>query len=74
MKNSVSAFAIAIVLSLGSIGAAAAVGQSAPAAPRAARHGFMSGSVRVRPLSPPIGQLRPSAKRKLVTSARPPSR
>ena len=50
------------------------IGGIRPAAPRAVRQGFMSGSVRVRPLSPPIGQDRPSATRKVAAPARPPSR
>src|SRR3546814_6278469 len=38
------------------------VGGIRPAAPRAVRQPLMSGSVRVRPVSPPIAQLSPSAK------------
>lgn len=50
------------------------VGGIRPAAPRATRHKVRSASVRVRPVSPPIAQLKPSSKRKLVASDRPPSR
>ena len=50
------------------------VGGMRPAAPRAVRQGFMSLSVRVRPVSPPIAQLSPSAKVKVIASASPPSR
>lgn len=50
------------------------VGGVRPAAPRAVRHSDRSLSVRVRPVSPPIGQLMPSAKTKVVASDKLPSR
>ena len=50
------------------------VGGVRPAAPRAARHKERSLSVRVRPVSPPIGQLIPSADTNVVASDRLPSR
>src|SRR4029079_3884243 len=50
------------------------IGGIRPAAPRAARHGDRSDSLRTRPLSPPSGQLSPSASGKAIASLRPPSR
>jgi len=50
------------------------IGGIRPAAPRAARHDDKSLSVRTRPLSPPSGQLSPSASGKATASLRPPSR
>lgn len=50
------------------------VGGVRPAAPRAVRHSDRSLSVRVRPVSPPIGQLMPSANTKVVASDKLPSR
>ena len=44
-----------------------------PAAPRATRQGVKSVSVRVRPVSPPIAQLKPSSSLNVTTSERPPS-
>ena len=45
-----------------------------PPAPRTARQGVKSLSVRTRPLSPPSAQLSPSLMRIAATSLRPPSR
>src|SRR3954468_8493179 len=50
------------------------IGGMRPAAPRAARHGERSVSVRTRPLSPPSAQLSPSASENATESDRPPSR
>jgi lysophospholipase L1-like esterase len=50
------------------------IGGMRPAAPRAARHGERSLSVRTRPLSPPSAQLSPSLSENAIASDNPPSR
>ena len=52
----------------------AACPQQCPEAPRIARQGVRSISLLTRPLSPPSGQLIPSASTKAIASLRPPSR
>ena len=47
------------------------IGGIRPAAPRAARHGVRSVSVRTRPLSPPSAQLSPSASANAIASRQP---